>query len=104
VRNVNNVNYNIRYDVYDLPTATLSTSEIQLVDFVAFPNPTSKKLSLINPKNGNTSIEIYDLNGKKVLHKTFSDLEDKISIDVEKLSNGVYVYKIGSLSSKFIKN
>ena len=42
--------------------------------------------------------------GKLVLNKNISTSENKILLDVEKLPNGVYFYKIGNLTSKFIKH
>jgi len=70
----------------------------------AFPIPTSKILNIINPKNGTNNVQIYDTSGKVVINKTFSSNDNKIAIDVEDLTKGIYIYKIGELSSKFIKN
>lgn len=69
-----------------------------------FPIPTNKILYVINPKNGGNKIEIYDTSGNLVLNKKISDSENKISLDVENLPKGIYIYKVGDLSTKFIKN
>ncbi|MCA4778031.1 T9SS type A sorting domain-containing protein [Empedobacter stercoris] len=69
-----------------------------------FPIPANKILNIINPKNGANKIEIFDINGKLVLNKNFANSENKISIDVENLPKGIYIYKVGELSTKFIKN
>ena len=99
---INNLDQN---DVYSLPTSELSSREIQSkTKLSAFPIPTNKILNIINPKNGANKIEIFDTSGKLVLNKNFAGSENKISVDVENLPKGIYVYKIGDLSSKFIKN
>lgn len=113
--NVNNTNklivhnwvngFTNQYDVYSLSTSTLTSREIQLHNKLsAFPIPTNKVLNIMNPGNGANKVQIYDVSGKLVLNKTFSSNEDKISIDVETLTKGMYIYKIGESSSKFIKN
>ncbi|MEB4761346.1 T9SS type A sorting domain-containing protein [Chryseobacterium indologenes] len=84
---------------------SLSTQEIQLDNKLsAYPNPTNKTLNIMNPKNGANKVLVYDASGKLVINKSFSSNEDKIAIDVEALTKGVYIYKIGELSSNFIKN
>lgn len=92
-------------EVYSLPTSSLSSKEIEFQKKLsAFPIPTSKTLNIINPQNGSNKIEIYDASGKLVANKSFGSNENKISVDVENLPKGNYIYKIGSISSKFIKN
>lgn len=92
-------------EIYNLPTTSLAAKEIQLANKLsAFPIPTNKILNIVNPDNGVNKVQIYDASGKLVMNKTFGFNDDKISIDVENLTKGVYIYKIGELSSKFIKN
>lgn len=92
-------------EVYTLPTSSLSSKEIEFQKKLsAFPIPTSKTLNIINPKDGANKVEIYDASGKIVVSKNFNINESRISIDVESLPKGNYIYKIGNLSSKFIKN
>ncbi|RXM52261.1 hypothetical protein BOQ64_10550 [Chryseobacterium sp. CH25] len=94
-------------EVYALPTSALTTSEIQSQNknkLSAFPIPTSKLLNIMNPGNGGNNVQVYDVSGKTVLSKNFSPGEKNISIDVESLKAGVYLYTIGDQSSKFIKN
>ena len=92
-------------EIYNLNTTSLAVKEIQFKNKLsAFPIPTNKILNVINPENGANKIEIYDSSGKLVLNKSFNSVDSKISIDVENLTKGTYIYKIGDLSSKFIKN
>ena len=92
-------------EVYTLPTSSLSSKEIgSKRKLSAFPIPTNKIINVINPENGANKIEVYDRSGKLVLNKSFANSDNKISIDVESLPNGIYIYKVGGLSSKFLKN
>lgn len=93
------------FDIYSLPTSSLTSKEIQAKNKLsAFPIPTNKILNILNPQNGANKIEIFDTNGKLIINKSFGNSESKISINVENLPKGIYVYKVGELSSKFIKN
>lgn len=91
-------------EIYLLPTTVLATNVTQKAnELSAFPIPTNRILNIVNPKNGIDKIEVFDLNGKLVLNKIFDNTENRISLDVESLQNGIYVYKVGELSAKFIK-
>lgn len=98
-------NFNDQFDVYSLPTSELTNKEIKASNKLsAFPIPTNKTLNVVNPKNGANKIEVFDTSGKLVINKSFGVSENKISIDVENLPKGVYIYKVGDLSAKFMKN
>ena len=95
----------ISTEIYNLGTTSLASKEIQeKTKLAAFPIPTNKTLNVVNPNNGNNKIQIFDTTGKIVLSKSFQVSESKILLNVENLPNGIYIYKIGELSSKFIKN
>ena len=96
---------NATTEIWNLGTTSLGAKEIQSKNKLsAFPIPTNKILNVINPENGANKIEIFDTTGKLVINKNFANSENKISVDVENLPKGIYIYKIGELSSKFIKN
>lgn len=95
---------NDQTDVYSLPTSNLTSKEIKSKNkLTAFPIPTSKILNIYNPKNNVNKVEIFDATGKLVISKSFNSNEEKITINVENLTKGNYIYKIGDLASKFIK-
>ena len=92
-------------EIYNLGTTSLAAKEIQTKNKLsAFPIPTNKIFNIYNPQNGANKVEVYDTSGKLIINKSFGISENKISIDVENLPKGVYIYKVGDLSSKFIKN
>ena len=92
-------------EIYNLSTNSLTTKEITDKNkLTAFPIPTNKILNIVNPNNGNNSLQVYDENGKIVINKVFTNSEKTISLDVEFLPKGIYIYKIGNINSKFLKN
>ncbi|MFK7059996.1 T9SS type A sorting domain-containing protein [Flavobacterium oreochromis] len=96
------------YDIYSLPGTTLGTvlanRESNL--FVGYPNPTENNITITNNletgKNG--ILEIFDLNGKKVIQKNVIGEENReINLDVTELTSGVYIYKFNGQTNRFIK-
>jgi len=92
-----------------LPVSALfeftSTSTVE--DFYAensvkvYPNPVIDVLNVdILNLADNQLVEIYDLTGKKILNKKLTGN----TIDVNSLLSGIYILKIGSYKTKFIKN
>ncbi len=98
---VNNGKY--EYKVYALD-GTLDVIQENLLSksVIQYPNPTSKKLYLKNIEINNKSmIQVFTIDGKTVLKKTMKLNQN--FIDVSSLSNGVYYYKIGNYTNRFIK-
>lgn len=81
---------------------TLSTPDIEVIDFSIYPNPTTDNL-YINQINNLTKVEIINMNGQLVLTKE-NNLE---KVNVSRLHSGMYFLKVytenGSSSKKFIK-
>lgn len=95
------------YDIYNLP-GTLSILQQQYISnnqLFGYPNPTSNRITIINSlKSGeNGKLEVFDINGKKVMQKNVSGENGEISLDVTELSNGVYIYKLNGQTNRFIK-
>lgn len=92
-------------EIYNLNSSSLALKEVKSkIKLSAYPIPTNNILNIENPENGSNKIEVYDTNGKIVISKSFQSNESKIYLNVENLSNGIYIYKIGDLTSKFTKN
>jgi uncharacterized protein (TIGR02145 family) len=70
---------------------------------ILYPNPATERLYLKNSNYANTTIMIFDLQGKQVLIKKM----DSESIDISNLRNGIYMVKVVCaekvLITKFIK-
>lgn len=103
------------YCVLILPTSSTSTdTPPQYADAISiYPNPFDNQIFIHNELNENPifSIEIFSIDGKKVMQKTYSDKgqQDKlISIDhLPPLSNGMYLLKLqtakGAIAKKIVK-
>jgi len=92
-------------EIYNLNSSSLALKEINTKNKLsAYPIPTNNILNISNPENGANKIEVYDTSGKMIITKSFENYENTISLDVENLTEGIYIYKIGNLSSKFTKN
>lgn len=105
---INDSNYSDEkeFEIYSLPTnSSLSINEINNLNknLKGYPNPTKNVFNLKNPNNGSKKIEVFDLNGKKVITQKINEFEENIRINMRNLTNGVYIYKIGNFNSKLIK-
>lgn len=94
------------YDVYSL-TGTLTVQQQTLLNksSFAFPNPTSDNITISSKlSNGETAtLEVFSINGTKVVEKEITGNDTGINVDVSNLSSGVYIYKINGETNKFIK-
>lgn len=68
------------------------------LSFVVFPNPAKDKFKVqsLMFEVGRATVEIYDLNGKKLIEKQIPKGTEIIEIDVSSLENGVYFCRIWS--------
>jgi hypothetical protein len=70
-----------------------------------YPNPASSKIT-IDPDfeiASATTIEVYNLAGKRVLAKTFDEPNDfgVFELDVSSMNSGMYFIRINGMTSKF---
>lgn len=80
---------------------TLNTPEYNDFQLNIFPNPTKAILNFEGLNASSFEISIFDILGKRVLDKSIHNGE---TLDVSKLSNGVYTIKINNkISYKFVK-
>jgi len=81
-------------------SGALSVNSLIKNQIIIYPNPTSKYIN-ISSKNNIDNIEIFNLQGKKVLTAT-----NKNKIVIDKLQTGFYLVKfyteIGSITKKII--
>lgn len=74
-------------------TSTLEEANGQKIEL--FPNPVLNKLQvMLHAVSGKTTIDIFDLNGKKV--KTISTNSNSTLIDLFSLSKGIYLIRISN--------
>lgn len=72
---------------------------------IAFPNPVFEYLNLknININGEEKLLEIFSVQGKKVYSKKIRKEQIDLTVNISYLSKGLYIYKIGNKSNKFIK-
>ncbi|MBD0403737.1 T9SS type A sorting domain-containing protein [Flammeovirga sp. EKP202] len=70
----------------------LSIDDLDSVKVAIYPNPTENTLTVDVPK-GKYSVDIYNVKGQKVIHKT---LKNKGKVDVSALKSGSYILKVQS--------
>ena len=88
-------------------TSTAGISENKLLSFEMYPNPVSDQLSIQLPTGTEKAeVGVFDYTGKLVTSKTITS--NDTSIDVQKLSNGIYLIRVSSDAKigaqRFIKN
>lgn len=69
------------------------------------PNPAKTTLNIVLPivANGNDAVQLYNLDGKKVLHRSVAAGVTALDVDVSVLLPGMYILKYGNTSVKVVK-
>ena len=82
--------YYVVQEIYESTSLSLSDNNFYVS---IYPNPVSDGIiNLVNPTNEALAVEIFDLNGRKVISKT--SIFD--SVDVSELSEGIYSMKLSN--------
>ncbi|TAF72035.1 MAG: T9SS C-terminal target domain-containing protein, partial [Bacteroidetes bacterium] len=77
-------------------TTTQSQDEVSI-----YPNPSSGMIEVsVNDTFLNATLEVYDMQGKKVMAQTIADLQTKM--DLSNYQAGMYFIKIGTKTFKLI--
>ena len=89
-----------------LSSETASLENNNLFDTKVYPNPTSDTWIISTPNNIITSIEVFNLLGKRVVSQVNNS--NNIIVSTQGLTNGIYITRItteqGTKSVKLIKN
>jgi hypothetical protein len=68
-----------------------------------YPNPVKELLVISDKRTGIREIEIYDLFGRRVLKSEVGSQRTEMTINISKLSPGIYFLKAGNEVRKFVK-
>lgn len=92
------------YSVYSLP-GTLSNIHLSLLNsaFSLYPNPAQNEINIITDLIGNEELVIYNINGQMIQKSSVNFKDNTAKINIENLSSGQYILKIGTKSFKFLK-
>ncbi|MDF2452698.1 MAG: Secretion system C-terminal sorting domain [Bacteroidota bacterium] len=69
----------------------MAAKQAAIIGLNLFPNPASTAVYVNTDNYGTVVLKLYSIMGNLVLDKTVSDNE---KTDIEKLSNGIYIYKL----------
>src|SRR5690606_29123197 len=83
----------------------LSTDDFDVSSIKIYPNPVKNELHINLNNSFETTVEIYNVLGRRMLNQTIQDSE---ILSTENLSTGVYILKLTqgnqSITKKLIKN
>lgn len=87
---------------YMINNTVLGIGDVQTQSLVVFPNPASSLLNIKMPDgfSGAANLTVSDVSGKVLLEKTI-DTANPV-LNVEQLSNGIYVVRLSGESGVFI--
>lgn len=71
-------------------------------DLSVFPNPSNNYINFTTQNNNASSIEVYDLTGKKLETRNFNN--GKVSFETNYLAPGVYIYSIKDATKQTLTN
>lgn len=66
--------------------------------FTLYPNPTEQLVTVESSKEENMQVHVYDANGKAII--VSSVFEQKITIDLQTLAAGSYIFRITTKDGK----
>ena len=79
-------------DIYFEVGIPLSINNNEIKNFRVYPNPiNSGEFSISSGSNSLKTVELYDINGKRVLSK---QVQNKEAIQINNLNSGVYILKV----------
>ncbi|QAA83119.1 T9SS type A sorting domain-containing protein [Aequorivita sp. H23M31] len=94
----------VSFDSFILSVESLTVDTFSFEDLALFPNPTYGKISLQSFQlNAETSISLYDIQGKMLFSKKMVPQNGSCVIDISSFENGVYFLKISSAGNMGIK-
>ncbi len=71
------------------------TSENLTKSISVYPNPTLNSVTISSKVNPTTSIELYDLQGRLIAYKSFSNLAE-VKLNLEAYKSGIYILRVHS--------
>lgn len=85
-----------------VPEGTLGVSNVDSNNFSVSPNPAKNKFTLdLETLTNDSTIEVYDVLGKKVLHRKINALSS--TFDVSSWNSGLYIIKMSSQNTVLMK-
>ena len=69
----------------------MSIDDVELSDLKIYPNPVDGNyVTILSPVNGTKYIEVFDINGRRVMDTTINN----DTLDVSSINSGFYMIKV----------
>ncbi|WP_111683919.1 endonuclease [Winogradskyella tangerina] len=105
IQNNSNGSNRVRFDNMSWTCGLLNTPEYDLDNVRIYPNPAKDILNIDLQNNVDTTIEIYDILGKRILKR---QINSEKRLNIQDLKSGIYILKItqgeASTTKRLIKN
>jgi hypothetical protein len=87
---------NVPAIIVNLESATGIAEDIEQLEVVPYPNPTTDNITIPMGAviNGDIVVEVYDVKGTLVLSETVCQKSDKLRMDVADLSSGLHTFTL----------
>lgn len=85
-------------DPYQFNSSTIGVNELEKLDYLIVPNPSSSMIRLILPDDYSGLFELFDASGRSVLKTENVKSEQVIPLDA--VSEGIYFVKMQSMGTK----
>ena len=84
------------FNIFARELNALGVEDEAINNFTMYPNPAKDLVNINFNKglNGNMTIDIFDIQGKRVLSKKSLDIVDKIALNISNLKSGLYFVKL----------
>lgn len=94
-------------DLLKLPPMYVEISNVEDVtttnnDIFVYPNPGNNELNIIVPNNYSLKLQVFDIQGRMIIEKDVCD--DIMTINTSNWTPGLYFWKIGNETGKWIKS
>ena len=85
-------------------TQSLSVNDVGLQNSISlYPVPAKDKLYIKNMNNQIAVIQVYSLDGRKVIERNINTTTDELSIDISSLVNGAYIVNLSNRNQTISK-
>jgi hypothetical protein len=88
-------------EILEIETNFIGIVVVNKTIFKIFPNPASDILNIETELKENTNVEIYNISGIRIAAQVITD--NISSINISKLTSGLYFIKVGNSVQKFVK-
>lgn len=103
--NIEPGNYSNRFEIVFTAQESLNLETYNSNTLIISQNNDLHQLSVRNPKALEvSSIEVYDVSGKRLLQNSYTNVSDRYEMSTSQLSDGVYIVNVLSNSNSAIKS